>query len=224
MEDAIADAIASFNGTLADAAAQFNQVTDDATAAHEADLQARLDWWNEQKAHELKHAKWTKDSYYRYQLMRLIAAKDSDVLAALQAARDAWADWVAAEQAESADFRAGERDSLAAFTAGVRQDLQDAIAEDKAYGKGVWEELDEALDDFLDSERARLQAAMDAAREWFRKALKKIYGFEYGLIGGYSHVGDAHGLHAYNIYAPYTHHQHQQFLYKFHHYHEGFLA
>jgi hypothetical protein len=97
MEDAIADAIASFNGTLDDARREFNDVTDAATAAHEADLAERLAWWHTQESHELKHAQWTKDSYYRYYLIRLVAAKDEDVHAALQAARDAWAATVAAE-------------------------------------------------------------------------------------------------------------------------------
>ena len=71
-------------------------------------------------AHELKHAKWTKDSYYRYHLLRLIQAKDADVLAALQAVRDAWAANVAAEQTESATFRQEQREALVASTAVIR--------------------------------------------------------------------------------------------------------
>jgi len=71
-------------------------------------------------AHELKHAKWTKDSYYRYHLIRLIQAKDEDVVAALQAVRDTWAAHVAAEQEESATFRAEQSLIGAAYVATVR--------------------------------------------------------------------------------------------------------
>jgi hypothetical protein len=71
-------------------------------------------------AHELKHAKWTKDSYYRYHLIRLIQAKDEAVVAALQTVRDDWAAHVAAEHEESAIHRAEQRDALAAFTAVTR--------------------------------------------------------------------------------------------------------
>jgi hypothetical protein len=105
MEAAIAAAIESFNNTLAEAAAEFTRVTDEATASLEAHLQERLDWWLTQMEHELKHAKWTKDSYYRYHLLRLIQAKDEDVRAALQEVREAWAEYVVAEQEESATFR-----------------------------------------------------------------------------------------------------------------------
>jgi hypothetical protein len=47
---------------------------------------------------------------------------------------------------------------------------------------------------------------MDDSREWFKKALKKIYGFDYGHQEkknghGYGIVAQGH-----HNYAPYTHH------------------
>jgi hypothetical protein len=226
LADAIDAAIDSFNNTLDAARQQFNDVIDAATAAHEADLATRLAWWNAQMEHELKHARWTKDSYYRYHLLRLIQAKDDDVHAALNAARAAWAAWVAGEQAESMAFRGAQRDALAASAAVDRQNLVDAIAADVEYGTGVWSELDQALDAFLMSERDRLNAAIDDWRASFKADLKKIYGFNYDEFLGYTEDDKHYGFHGhgYNVYAPYTHHQHQQFLWKFNHYHDIQLA
>jgi len=44
---------------------------------------------------------------------------------------------------------------------------------------------------------------MDESREWFKKSLKKIYGFDYGHHGEEKGYGQASYGHNY---APYTHH------------------
>jgi hypothetical protein len=43
---------------------------------------------------------------------------------------------------------------------------------------------------------------MDESREWFKDALKKVYGFDYG---NHAHEDKKHGYHSY---APYSHQQH----------------
>ena len=56
-------------------------------------------------------------------------------------------------------------------------------------------------------------------RKWFATSLKKVYGFgDYGV----SSIASAATSHPDSYgFAPYTHHQHQQFLFKFNHYFNG---
>jgi ElaB/YqjD/DUF883 family membrane-anchored ribosome-binding protein len=57
-----------------------------------------------------------------------------------------------------------------------------------------------------------IETELDAARDWFKDALKEAYGFvNYGEYGG--------GYDSQQNYAPYTNAQHHQFLYKFNHFH-----
>jgi hypothetical protein len=107
---------------------------------------------------------------------------------------------------------------LAAFAGVTRQALADAIADDRAYGNAVWEELDAALDAWLEAERQRLTDAMNDCREAFRLELKNIYGYD-----PQPGIDNRFHDHLKVVYYPYTHNQQQQFLYKFNHYHEDVL-
>ena len=82
MEDAYASSQAYFEETLTDARQAFKDLTDAATGAIENFQAARLAEWNQKKEAELVRARRTKDSYYRYHLLKLVTAKDQAVLGA----------------------------------------------------------------------------------------------------------------------------------------------
>jgi hypothetical protein len=106
MNSAISAAVESFDGTLADQKADIEASTDAAEAALEAFLQERLADWKVKHDWELDQAKWQKDSYWRYNLIKLLEAKNDAVMAAVNQARADFAASMAAEETESAEFRA----------------------------------------------------------------------------------------------------------------------
>ena len=68
-------------------------------------MEERLDWWSKQKEHELIHAKFTNpDSYYIYNLLRLVQAKDDAVQQSVLDVKAEWADLAIAESEELAEF------------------------------------------------------------------------------------------------------------------------
>ena len=149
MADALSAALVSFEATLANAKSAIEAETDRAEAALEAYLQDRLVVWADKMAHEAKRAKAQKDSYYRYNLLRLLQAKDDAVNAAINQARSDFAAAMAAEEAESMETRAAQRAGFAAFSATTRQALADAIAEDRATMADEVAERERTLDEFL---------------------------------------------------------------------------
>jgi hypothetical protein len=106
MNGAIDSAVTSFQGTLDGQKADIESATDDAEAALEAFLQERLADWQEKHDWELDQAKWQRDSYWRYNLIKLLEAKNDAVMAAVNQARADFAASMAAEETESAEFRA----------------------------------------------------------------------------------------------------------------------
>ena len=77
------------------------------------------------------------------------------------------------------------------------------------------------LDEVIGMELQEIGDELDAAREWFDKALKEAYGFvNYGDHDGYDGEDNDHHAH----YAPYSYQQHQTFLWKFKHYHKEQLV
>ena len=99
---------------------------------------------------------------------------------------------------------------MAEHTADIRLAFVEAIEVDRGEQEVLIEELDSDLDAYIASEQEKLYAAFEDQRELFRKELKRIYGYDTG-----KHNGSYGAIN----YAPYTLHQHRQFLYKFRHYH-----
>ena len=80
LTQAIDDAIQLFELTLNQSTDTLDGALDQAHEEIETFLDQRLDWWNKQREHEIVHAKYTNpDSYYIYNLLRLIQAKDDAV-------------------------------------------------------------------------------------------------------------------------------------------------
>jgi hypothetical protein len=232
MTAAISQALEQFTNFLADAKTAFDGVLAEATGRLEALLAERLAGWNAQKDHELKHAKWTKDSYYRYHLLKLVQAKDEAVHQALEAVRTEWTAHVGDEQVEAEAFRGEQLILLSDVTEVINSALGNAIDEDKEHLYTSNEALWDAHDEFLNNEYDRLHYAIEDVSEHFRLELKKIYGFGGDVRSNYSSTGTradrgnaGTGYGSKNeTHAPYTKHQHDQFLWKFKHYHVAQLA
>ena len=75
MEGALTAAIASFEGTLAECKEAQSGNVSGATDALEEFIQGRLALWAGLASEEDKNAKWQEDSYYRYNLLRLLQEK-----------------------------------------------------------------------------------------------------------------------------------------------------
>jgi hypothetical protein len=79
---------------------------------------------------------------------------------------------MAAEEAESADFRGAQRQALAEFSAEVRAAEIAALAEDRQMLADEIAERDSTFNAFLDGELDQVQADMLDCLEIFRLALK----------------------------------------------------
>jgi len=113
---------------------------------------------------------------------------------------------MAAEEAESADFRGAQRQALAEFSAEVRAAEIAALAEDRQMLADEIAERDATFNAFLDGELDQVQADMLDCLEIFRLALKELYNYI--------------EVEQYNVeenlrVAPYTQYQHKNFLHKF---------
>jgi D-ribose pyranose/furanose isomerase RbsD len=118
------------------------------------------------------------------------------------------------------------------FTEVVNSDLAKAIDGDREHLYTSNEDLWNEHDEFLNDEYDRLHYAIEDVSEHFRKELKKIYGFGGDVRSNYSATGTradkgkngtGYGS-GQETHAPYTKHQHDQFLWKFKHYHGAQLA
>lgn len=205
MEDALAGAQAAFDAALggsglADAAAA-------ATDALNAFIDERLAVWAEKYAQEEANAKWQEDSYYRYNLLRLLAGKQTAIDEAVAAAK---ADFAAALQAQrdaAAAGRGAARDAFAETVQATRQALIDRINEDDADLEAAIAERTASLDAALAEQQQLLQDAMEECRQTMKERLKEIYNYNsYDWEKSQSQDGSV---------APYSHEQHQAFLRKF---------
>ena len=89
---------------MTSSAADFTEILNGKTSDLDVFLQDHQDRWTKHRAYKLKEARWTKDSYYRYHLLRLVIAKDEAVEAAFQTVRGDWAAFVTQKETESVDF------------------------------------------------------------------------------------------------------------------------
>ena len=113
------------SGTSANSAA-------DAAAAREA-LQAfidgRLAEWGALAAREENTAKWQEDSYYRFQLLRLLDAKQGAIDDAVAAAIRDFDNAMAALREGSTTINTNQRESTTSTVAAMRQSFADGQAE-----------------------------------------------------------------------------------------------
>ena len=126
--------------------------------------------------HELERARVTKDSYYRYHLLRLTEAKDEAIRAAQQAVRDAWATHAAEAKAASQTVFDTQRATLVDFIAGLRTAYGEKAGEDRTDLERAIGVRRTSLDAFLEDETARLEAALDQCRDTFKETLLNSYG------------------------------------------------
>ena len=207
MEEALAAAQASFELTLSGGKDAMAGETARATNALNAFIAERLAAWQEKYTYEEINAKWQEDSYYRYNLLRLLAAKQQAIEEAVAQAKADFATAMAAERAESTAFRKEQRDAFADLISATRQALADAIDADDAALAAAIEELAAALDTALADQQGQLEANMEEARQEMKKRLQEIYNYN-------SYDWDASQQQDTPI-SPYSHEQHQAFVTKF---------
>ena len=207
MEEALAAAQASFELTLSGGKDAMAGETARATNALNAFIAERLAAWQEKYTYEEINAKWQEDSYYRYNLLRLLAAKQEAIEEAVAQAKADFAAAMAAERAESTAFRKEQRDAFADLISTTRQALADAIDADDAVLAAAIEELAATLDAALADQQGQLEVNMEEARQEMKKRLQEIYNYN-------SYDWDASQQQDTPI-SPYSHEQHQAFVTKF---------
>ena len=210
MEDAIAAAKASMEETLAGAKQDEADEIQRATDALFAFIEARLADWGDKADREELNAKWQEDSYYRYNLLRLLQEKKQAITAAVAEAKADWGALMTAEKAEGVAFRGAQRDALDKATAAIRTALADAMNEDDANMEKAIAERTASLDEKLQEQQDLLNAAVEADREEMRLRLKEIYNYN-NYDWDKSKIPDSSA-------SPYSHEQHQAFLHKYAYY------
>ena len=134
----------SFSGASSTSAA-------DAAAAREA-LQAfidgRLAEWGALYAREENTAKWQEDSYYRFQLLRLLDAKQDAIDEAVAAAMRDFDDAMAALREGSTTINTNQRETSTRSVAGIRQSFADGQAETDAL---MAQAAEQGLEDLCDA-------------------------------------------------------------------------
>jgi len=177
MSDAIADSIASFEATLAKGKADCDAARQAAQDCLYAFIDARLADWGAKADAERINAEWQEDSYYRYNLLRLLGEKQDAID---QAVADAQAAWTADNNAVAADgvaWRALRRQLFAEFTADVRQAHADAQAQDWADIEAIVADRTASLDARLADQQAQHTANIEATRATFKHNLKEVYNY-----------------------------------------------
>ena len=208
MNAAITQALADMETVLAVAKQNMADEIQRARSALYAFIDARLAEWGEKAHYEDINAKWQEDSYYRYNLLRLLNAKQAAVDAAVAAAKKSFNEAMAEENQEGVDFRAAQRAAFTEFTNATRQALVDAINQDDLDMEAIIDERTKSLDARLGEQQATLIAAMQADREEMRLQLKEVYSYN-----SYEYQEAAEGA-----VGAYNHEQHQAFLHKFSYY------
>ena len=217
MEQAIVDALAACEQILADARASQEGSIAAATDALYAFIDARLAAWAAQSAQETANAQWQEDSYYRYNLLRLLQAKQQAIDEAVAAVKARWAAAMAEERAQGMAFRGAQRTAFREFTEATAAALADAIAEDDANMAAIVAEREASLDSRLDEQQTALEDAMEADRAEMKRRLKEVYNYNTYEFTPDTPL-DAH------ISAPYSHEQHRAFLNRFAYYMKDVLA
>jgi hypothetical protein len=155
---------------------------------------------------ELDQAKWQRDSYWRYHLIKLLEAKNDAVMAAVNQARADFAATMAAEEAESAEFRAAKRQEGADFIKETRASLVAAISEDRGNLEAEIDERDASLNAFLQDQLDQIKADVQAEADNFKSEMEHLY--------NYSEIPQYNVEENLEI-VPYTEYQHRNFLHKF---------
>ena len=217
MDQAITDALAACEQILAGARAEQEASIAAATDALYAFIDARLAAWAAQHAQETANAQWQEDSYYRYNLLRLLQAKQQAIDEAVAAVKARWAAAMAEERAQGMAFRGAQRTAFREFTEATAAALADAIAEDDAAMAAIVAEREASLDSRLDEQQTALEDAMEADRAEMKRRLKEVYNYNTYEFTPDTPL-DAH------ISAPYSHEQHRAFLNRFAYYMKDVLA
>jgi hypothetical protein len=155
---------------------------------------------------ELDQAKWQKDSYWRYHLIKLLEQKQAAVTEAVNQARSDFAAAMVAEEDESTATRGDQRQALADFSTATHQALVDAVAEDRDNLVAEIDERDSTLTAFLDEQLATIRADVQAEVDSFVDSMKTLY--NYADIPQYNVEENLQIV-------PYTEYQHRNFLHKF---------
>jgi len=217
MAQAIADALAACEQILLNARAAQEASIAAATDALYAFIDARLAAWAAQHAQETANAQWQEDSYYRYNLLRLLQAKQQAIDDAVAAVKARWAAAMAEERAQGMAFRGAQRTAFREFTEATAAALADAIAQDTADMTEIVAERVASLDARLDEQQTALEDAMEADRAEMKRRLKEVYNYNTYEFTPDTPL-DAH------ISAPYSHEQHRAFLNRFAYYMKDVLA
>ena len=217
MKEAVDQALVACEQILAAARAAQNESISNATEALYAFIDGRLAAWAAQHAQELANAQWQEDSYYRYNLIRLLQAKQQAIDDAVAAVKARWAAAMAEERAQGMDFRGEQRTAFREFTEVTTAALETAIAEDDANMAAIVRERELSLDARLDEQQTALEAAMEADRAEMRRRLKEVYNYNTYEFTPNTPVTD-------HISAPYSHEQHRAFLNRFAYYMKDVLA
>jgi hypothetical protein len=217
MNQAITDRLADCEQILADARASQEESIQTATDALYAFIQGRCDAWAAQAGQERNNAEWQEDSYYRYNLIRLLQAKQDAIDAAKAVVKAEWAASMQSEREDGMAFRSAQRDAFRHFTEDTAAALAAAIAQDTVDMDEIVATRVASLDARLDEQQTALEDAMAADREEMRKRLKEVYNYNTYEFDQATPISD-------HISAPYSHEQHRAFLQRFAYYMKDVLA
>ena len=177
MEAAFVDAYVSWEDTLATEKANLAAETARASAEFMAFIDGRLASWATIAKDEKLNAKWQEDSYYRYNLLRLLQEKQASID---QAVADAIAEFSAAMGQELVDgntFRADQRGEFDDHVSETRQALMDAFQADGDELEAIIDARRSALAGGLDDVETQHADAMQADRELMKLRLKEVYSY-----------------------------------------------
>ena len=183
-----------------------NAAIANATNALYAFIDDRLAAWGEQHRQEGLNAKWQEDSYYRYNLLRLLQYKQKAIDDAVALVKQQWQEAMAAERTTATDFRGTQRQAFASFTDDIRAQIDDAMAWDEADLNEIIDTKTDDLAQRLDQQQDLLEEAMNTDRAEMKAALKEVYNYNnYDLDEAKNYSGAE---------APYKLDQHRAFLSK----------
>ena len=217
MAQAISDAIDACEQILADAKQSQEDSIAESTKALYDFIQGRCDAWDVLAAKERNNAEWQEDSYYRYNLIRLLHAKQAAIDADKARVKAEWDESMKSERADGMAFRSAQRDAFRHFTEDTAAALAAAIVEDRAEMTKITDDRTKSLDERLDAQQTALEDAMQADRDEMKKRLKEVYNYNTYEFDQSTPVSD-------HISAPYSHEQHRAFLQRFAYYMKDSLA
>jgi hypothetical protein len=208
MNAAIADALSACEEILQGARQAQESSIADSTDDLNAFIDARLAAWGLQAASERRNAEWQEDSYYRYNLIRLLQAKQQAIDDAVAATKAAWAESMQGERSDGMDFRSDQRESFRQFTEETASALATAIADDASNMDAIVAEREASLDSRLDASQTALEDAMEADRAEMQRRLKEVYNYNSYEFDQSTPLSDYQST-------PYSHEQHRAFMNRF---------